>query len=103
MTPPEYTGRSEQRTLRMMPIEISRVDDPLFREGGVTENVSPHGARLVRQRAWQPGTEVLVLFSEDPVRLRAKVVYCQALGIGRFAIGLKLSASASEWQSPTRS
>jgi PilZ domain-containing protein len=103
MTAPAYTGRFERRTLRMARVEISRVDDSLFKEVAFTENVSPRGARVVTQRAWQPGTEVLVVFSEDALRLRAKAVYCQASGIARFAIGLELSAPASEWRSPTPS
>jgi hypothetical protein len=103
MRAPANTGRSERRTLRKAPVEISRVDDPPFKEGAFTENVGPRGARVVTQQAWQPGTDVLVVFSGDGVRLRAKVVYCRDLGTGRFAVGLKLSAPASEGQSPDRS
>jgi hypothetical protein len=84
-----------------VPIEISRVDESLLKERTFTENVSPRGARVVTKRAWQPGTEVLVVSSQDAVRLRAKIVYCQPLGIGRFNVGLKLSAPVGEWRRPT--
>jgi hypothetical protein len=86
----------------MVPVEISRVDESLLKERAFTENVSPRGARVVTKRAWQLGADVLVVSSQDGVRLRARIVYCQAMGIGRFVIGLKLSASAGEWRRPTR-
>lgn len=94
-------GRSEKRTARILPIEISRVDESLLKERTFTENVSSHGARVVTKWAWRAGTDVLVVCSQDAVRLRAKIVYCQALGIGRFTIGLKLSAPVGQWQTPT--
>ena len=78
------------------------MDESLFKEKAFTENVSPRGARVLTKRAWQPGTDVLVVCSQDAVQLRAKIVYCRDSGIGRFAIGLELSASAGDWQKPLR-
>ena len=79
------------------------MEDSLLREKTFTENVSARGARVVTKQAWQVGTEVIVISSHEAVRLRAKIAYCEALGIGRFVIGLELSASAGEWQKPVRS
>jgi hypothetical protein len=104
VTTPVHTGRSEKRTPRKVLVEISREDELLLKkEEAFTENVSPRGARVGTERAWLPGTNVLVVSTQDAVRLRAKIVYCQALGVGRFTIGLELSAPADQWLKPPRS
>ena len=87
---PVPTGRREKRTARVVPVELSRLDESLLKERAFTENVSPHGARVVTGREWHVGTIVLVGSSQAALESRAQIVYCQPLGINRFAVGVKL-------------
>ena len=97
---PATTGRSEKRTARAEAVELSRLDDSLLRERAFTENVSPLGARIVTEREWEPGTQVLAIFPEEGVRSRARVVYCARLAKYRFAVGLELSTRVEQWAKP---
>jgi len=87
---PVPTGRCEKRTARVVPVELSRLDESLLKERAFTENLSPHGVRVVTEREWRPGTIVLIVSSQAALKSRAQIVYCQPLGIGRFAVGVKL-------------
>jgi len=92
MASPVPTGRREKRTARVVPVELSRLDKSLLKERAFTENLSAHGARIVTERKWQPGTIVLIVSSKEALNSRAQIVYCQPLGVGRFAVGVELLA-----------
>jgi hypothetical protein len=92
MASPVPTGRLEKRTARVVPVELSRVDEPLLKETAFTENLSPHGARVVTEREWHPGTIVLITSFKAALKSRAQIVYCEPLGMGRFAVGVELLA-----------
>jgi hypothetical protein len=64
----------------------------------ITENVSPHGARVVSNEPWKLNDRLNVRSSRGDFRARARVVYCDALGVNSFAIGLQLLASAGDWK-----
>ena len=55
-------GRSERRIQQIWDAEISLSEESVPQEKTVTENVSPHGARVTTTRCWQPGTRVLVTY-----------------------------------------
>ena len=55
-----FNGRIEKRLPTSVPVYLASLDEPRSRERTVTENVSPHGARVVSQRFWQSGEESLV-------------------------------------------
>jgi len=67
---------------------------------GVTENISAHGARVVTGRAWKPNERLTVRSLLGNFRSRARVVYCEPLGRGLFAIGLQLFAGMGQWRVP---
>jgi hypothetical protein len=92
MASPVPTGRREKRTARVVPVELSRLDNPLHKERAFTENLSAHGARVVTEREWHAGTIVLIVSSKAALDSRARIVYCQPLGINRFAVGVELLA-----------
>jgi hypothetical protein len=77
-------------------VEVSRLEGPPLRERAFTENLSPHGARVITEREWRPGTSVLLVSSEAALESRGHIVYCQALGIDRFAIGVELLVRRDE-------
>jgi hypothetical protein len=63
----------------------------------LTENVSAHGARVVVERKLPPGQQVLVKSPKEGVRSEARVVYCERVSEGRFAVGLELSGRLEPW------
>lgn len=85
------TGRSEKRTPAELAVVLSRAHKELFKERVVTENVSSHGLRVVTKRVWPPGTRILVSFAGENIDEQARVVYCQRLTKGKFAVGIRFS------------
>jgi hypothetical protein len=87
---PVPTGRFEKRIARAMPLEIRPESEGMSTEKTLTENVSPHGARVLMHREWRPGQHVMVIFPQEGVRAPGQIVYCEHLGENRFAVGLEL-------------
>lgn len=89
-TMPAPTGRFEKRIARAVTIEVCPQNQPMLKERTLTENVSPHGARVLMSREGRPGEHVEVFFPKQRVWSRAQIVYCQRVEDNRFAVGLKL-------------
>jgi len=70
-------------------------------QSGVTENVSERGARVVTGRPWRPNAHVKVRSLLGSLRSRGRVVYCQPLAPGSYAVGLELIVKVGEWTSPS--
>ena len=85
-------GRSERRIQQIWDAEISLSEESVPQEKTVTENVSPHGARVTTTRCWQPGTRVLVTLPRNGVQFEGRVAYCQRKASGVFAIGVEVAA-----------
>jgi len=102
MTAPVATrrsnGRSERRIPQRLAAELSRPDESVPKEMTFTQNVSPRGVRVTTVRRWQPGTSVLVTFRGDSIRLQGRIVYCQRVESGNFALGLELPWQVQRWQ-----
>jgi hypothetical protein len=90
-------GRSERRIRKTVSVEVSLVDDPTLKEKALTENVSPHGVRVLMQRSLRPKQEAVVISLKEGVWSRAKVIYCQRAAENRFGIGLELAARVESW------
>jgi hypothetical protein len=93
-------GRSERRIARTMRVEVCLQDNPELSEKMLTENVSAHGARVLVERKLQPGRRVLVRSPTEGVRSTARIVYCERVSEGRFAVGLELSGRLELWAKP---
>ena len=63
----------------------------------LTENVSTHGARVVSSKPWKRNERLNVHSRPGDFRARARVVYCEPLGVNSFAIGLQLLAATGKW------
>ena len=63
----------------------------------LTENVSMHGARVVSSKPWKRNERLNVYALPGDFRARARVVYCEPLGMNSFAIGLQLLAATGKW------
>ena len=90
-------GRSEKRVARTVRVEVCLEDEAERNERLLTENVSAHGARVLMEQKLQPGQGVLVSLPREGVRARGRIVYCQRLPEGRFAVGLELSRRVEPW------
>lgn len=85
------TGRSEKRTPAELAVVLSRAHKKPFKERVVTENVSSHGLRVITKSMWLPGARILVSFAGENIDEQARVVYCQRITKGRFAVGIQFS------------
>jgi hypothetical protein len=93
-------GRSEKRIARSVRVEVCLPDKPKCNERLLTENVSAHGARVLMEQKLQPGDRVLVSSPREGVRSQARIVYCQCVSEGRFAVGLELTGRVEPWTKP---
>jgi hypothetical protein len=67
-------------------------------ERTLTDNISPHGARIFSNRVWQPGEMVrMTQLNQDAAC--GKVVYCQRLPDDRYSIGVKFQGPRISWSS----
>jgi PilZ domain len=95
------TGRYERRIARAEVVELLYMDElPMEKHGANTENMSPQGARVITDSICAPGKPVFLRVPEENLKLPARVVYCQRLEDGRFAIGLQLRGRVERWQKP---
>jgi len=74
------TGRFEKRIARAVTIEIRPEDEGMPKERTLTENVSPHGARVLMDREWRPGQHVMVISQKEGVRARGQIVLLPVFG-----------------------
>jgi hypothetical protein len=92
--------RAEDRTPMKVTVDLSSLDIRTPAQEGVTENVSPRGARVLTTKPWKPNDRLNVRSLLGNFRSRARVVYCVPIDGNQFAIGLQLFAAAGQWMSP---
>ena len=92
--------RLESRLSAQVAVDLSGLDIHAGAQQGITENVSARGARVLTSQPWQLNERITVRSLLGNLRSRARVVYCQPLGKGSFAIGLELFVSVGEWTLP---
>ena len=82
-------------------VDLSSLDIRTPAQEGITENVSPKGARVLTKKPWKPNDRLNVRSLLGNFRSRARVVYCVPVNEEQFAIGLQLFATAGNWRSPS--
>lgn len=92
--------RTGDRKCVRLAVDLSSLDVHTVAQQGITENVSPHGARVVTSKPLHPNDRVIVRSLLGNLRSRGRVVYCQELEGGAFAVGLELFVSVGEWTLP---
>jgi hypothetical protein len=92
--------RTEDRIPMKITVDLSSLDVRTPAQEGVTENVSPRGARVLTSRPWKPNERLNVRSLLGNFRSRARVVYCVPVDNDQFAVGLQLFAAAGKWRSP---
>src|SRR6267378_5947443 len=87
-TMPMPTGRIEKRIARAVTVEICPEEEGMPKERTLTENVSPHGARVLMEREWRPGQQVMVMSPNEGVWARGQIVCCVHFAPRRCAVDL---------------
>jgi len=92
-----FDARVEKREPLPVQLYLANLDEPRVRERTVTEDVSPHGARVLTKRYWRPDEVPLLtpLIGEFPKH--AYVVYCAPQPDGGYCLGVKFEGPAFKW------
>ena len=96
------TGRSEKRISKAVEVTGYGSDGASLPEGIFTENVSTRGARIVTKSKLQPGRMIEIHSPYDGFRLHGRVVYCQPLFGGIFAVGVEMQTQNSPETAKTK-
>ena len=89
--------RGEERITKEVAVLLAgHVDTPGV-EQTLTENVSTSGARVKTTRQWAPKEQLLIGSSSVRVMSLARVVYCEPLEGGCFAIGVEFLEPTGQW------
>jgi PilZ domain-containing protein len=93
--------RADERVPIKVVVDLASLDVRTPAQEGVTENISVRGARVVTSKPLRPNDGLKVRSLLGNFRSRARVVYCQSLKNGSYAVGLQLFAAAGYWKSPS--
>jgi len=93
----ESSGRLQKRTPKSIPIQVTSLQDPAVSERAVTENVSPLGLRVLVRHAKDLNEKIVIVSLVNNERTPARVVYCQRLPKGRYALGVEFQAALFDW------
>jgi hypothetical protein len=91
-------GRIEKRVPMRIPVYLGSLIKPRTAERALTENVSPHGARVVTKRSWHPGEDQWITPLSGQFQLPAQVIYCQPLANGDYCVGLDFRGRPVNWE-----
>lgn len=94
---PLRSGRLEKRIEVAIPLQISTILDPEAAERTTTENVCSLGIRVLTDRARELNERLMISSLNGDLKRLARVVYCQRLPDGHFAVGLQFQGNAVKW------
>lgn len=92
------TSRHEDRIPLTLRIDLRSLDIRVPVQEALTENVSPHGIRVVTSKPWRLNDRLDVRSFPGDFRARARVVYCEPHDPDMYAVGLHLIATAGSWK-----
>ena len=90
-------GRVEKRIRLAIPVRISSLKEPSAGERSTTENICSLGLRALVRRTHELNERLLVKSIDGELQAAARVVYCERLLDGRFALGLEFHEEVSDW------
>jgi PilZ domain len=93
------SGRLHRRIPLMISVKLADPREPEApSQDGMTENVSPWGARVIVGSPREPN-ELLLLNTPAPgIRVSARVIYCEPLSGAKFVVGLQLQGTSVNWK-----
>jgi hypothetical protein len=90
-------ARIEKREPLPVQLYLASLDEPRARERTVTEDVSPHGARVLTKRCWQRGEAPLLTPLSGEFPRHARVVYCDPQADGGYCVGIAFEGPSFKW------
>ena len=90
-------GRNEKRVPMAIPVCLVVAEKLLLADQAMTVNVSPHGARVLTRRRWQPEEQPRLASNSGELPTQAKIVYCEPLSDGHFCVGLQFLSAVMDW------
>jgi len=90
-------ARIEKREPLPVQLYLASLDEPRARERTVTEDVSPHGARVLTKRYWQRGEAPLLTPLSGEFPKHARVVYCDPQPNGGYCVGIAFEGPPFTW------
>ena len=97
-----FDGRIEKRLPVSIPVYLTSLREPRSCEQTTTENVSPHGARMISKRSWRSGEQALIGPLTGEVPQVGSVVYCEQKSEARFYLGLEFLQRSVNWGNHSR-
>jgi len=91
------SGRLHRRIHLTVPVKLLNPWEPRVAEDGVTENVSPRGARVLVKTPIEPDALLLLKSPTPRFRTSVRVVYCELLSGGQFGLGLQVEGPSVNW------
>jgi hypothetical protein len=88
-----FDSRIEKRLPTSVPVYLASLEEPRSRERTLTENVSPHGVRVISQRSWRSGEESLITPLTGGIAQVGRVIYCLPKMGDRFCLGVEFPGS----------
>jgi hypothetical protein len=96
--PKNFVGpRRETRVPMEVGVQITGHPVMPGTETTFTENVSPHGARVLSNRPWNTGDRLTISTLTGAFRAIARVAYCQTIAHSGFAVGLEFVEPSGKW------
>jgi hypothetical protein len=96
--PDQRLSRIEKRLPAMIPVFLARLRDPRNRELTATENISPHGARIISKRSWRPGEGSIITRTVGGFAQAGRVIYCLPIAGFGFCLGIEFPDRAVNWE-----
>ena len=92
-----FDARIERRDPLPVQVYLASLEKPRARERTVTEDVSPHGARVLSSRYWQPGDVPLLTPLIGQYPKHARVVYCDPQPKSGYCVGIQFEGPPFKW------
>ena len=92
-----FDGRIEKRLATSVPVYLAPMKEPRARERTLTENVSPHGARVISERPWPSGEESLITPLTEEFPQVGRVIYCLPKAGDRLCLGVEFPTRRVKW------
>jgi hypothetical protein len=93
-----FDGRIEKRVPSLVPVYLAALEDPRARERTLTENVSPHGARVISKWSWRSGEESIVTPLTGELPIVGRVIYCSPTAGDCFSVGMEFPNRSVKWE-----
>ena len=94
---PMRSGRLEKRARLAIPVRICSLQEPSAAERSTTENICSLGIRVLVWHARKLNERLLIKSADGGLQADARVVYCERLVDGRFALGLEFRGEVGDW------